>query len=83
MLNIFKKIINDTLMTPDSEKYSRKSLTMFFAFLNMTLLSWVESLSSMPILSSCCKITVPEYIVVIFAGMALGQGALTVWDKKK
>jgi membrane protein DedA with SNARE-associated domain len=56
---------------------------MFFSFVNLVALTWVEVVFSMPIFESCCKVKIPEFILLIFAGMALGQGALTVWDKKK
>lgn len=83
MKDLIIKIFKDTFTNPETLKVSRKSLTMFFSFVNLVALTWVEIIFSMPIFASCCRVAIPEFIIIIFAGMALGQGALTVWDKKK
>lgn len=83
MKSILHKIFEDTLKSPDGDKFSRKSLTMFVAFVNLLALSWLEVLTSVPLLKDCCQLVIPDHITNIFVLLTFGQSALTVLDKKK
>lgn len=71
-----KKLDSDTLRTPDTGKYSRKSLTALLAMLNAVAMGWWLLLAE--------KGTVNIYSISVFYGfLGLGGGtlALTVIDK--
>lgn len=72
------KIIKDTLTSPDG-KYSRKSLTMFSAWI-MAILSGVFILIS----DFFFPKEINQYAIDVFFGFLLlagGTSAMTVWDK--
>lgn len=72
------KIIKDTLTSPDG-KYSRKSLTMFSAWI-MAILSGVFILIS----DFFFPKEINQYAIDVFYGFLLlagGTSVMTVWDK--
>lgn len=74
--NWIKKLDTDTLRTPGTNKYSRKSLTTLLALVNAVAMGWWLLLAE--------KGTVNIYSISVFYGfLGLGGGALalTVVDK--
>lgn len=67
-----KKILSDTLKSPEG-KFSRKNLTMFASFHICIIMGFIDMLT---------QYKINEVIFMSFMGMAAGQSALTVYDKK-
>jgi len=77
-MELINQIINDTLKSPDG-KWSRKSLTMFSAWI-MAILSGIFILIS----DFFFIREINQYAVDIFYGFLLlagGTSIMTVWDK--
>jgi hypothetical protein len=80
-MTIFQKIINDTLKTPKTGKWSRKSLTMFVSFI-MSIIIGIYIVISDYFLHE----EINRYAIDVFYGflvIAGGTSVLTVWDKMK
>lgn len=67
-----KKMWFDTLTNPETGKYSRKSVQIFFSF-NFCLLSGIVTLLT--------DLEVPEFIFVGMLGIATGTTLFSVIDK--
>jgi len=72
MIKILEKILSDTLQI--NGKYSRKSLTMLVSFGFCVFIGLVDMFT----IYKC-----NDMIFLSFMGMAMGQTALTMYDKKK
>lgn len=74
MKKLISKILKDTLTSPKTGKYSRKSMIMFVSF-NFCLICGIVNLAT--------GHTIQEFIFFSFLAMAGGQTVLTVVDKYK
>lgn len=68
-----KKVLSDTLCNPEG-KFSRKNLTMFTSFVVCIIMGFMDMLT---------EYYINEVVFMSFMGMAAGQSALTVYDKRK